>query len=123
LSKSRLLAVAFSVWLVACSSEQLGYVDKKNYEDSQRKIAALQKDLAAAQKEVADLKAHQYQFMLVGYRTWRFDTVTGGSCIQLTSESDWKRKETKRQSCDCTDLFTDAEHPPDKALTQMYCGF
>lgn len=57
--------------------------------------------------EVAELKAkpreHHYELRSEGFRTFRFDPATGDTCIQLTSPADWKRKETKSQSCGCSD--------------------
>jgi hypothetical protein len=68
------------------------------------------KDLTA---KVAVLEAkpkaeHHYEFRDQGYRTWRFDPATGTSCIQLTTNADWKKPETIRQSCQYRD-WVDAD--------------
>lgn len=74
------------------------------------KIRSLEADVKQLKADVADLKQtqtaspqHHYELRNEGYRTWRFDPATGDLCIQLTSDSDWKRKETKSQSCGCVD--------------------
>jgi hypothetical protein len=66
-------------------------------------------------KELADKVAeleqkpkdeHHYEFRDRETRTWRFDPATGESCIQLTTNPDWKKKETMRQSCAYTDFMS-----------------
>lgn len=81
--------------------------------DSQKqdeKIRSLEADVKQLKAEVVELKQkpkaepeHHYELRTQGFRTWRFDPTTGETCIQLTSADDWKRKQTKSQSCDCTD--------------------
>ena len=46
-----------------------------------------------------------------GFRTWRFDSASGNSCILLTTKDDWKNKDTKSESCDCKDLFEEGQQP------------
>jgi hypothetical protein len=118
-----------SLALCACSSETIGYVDKAKFDNSQKEIADLKKQLAemqdklaASQKSVADYQAHKYQMFQSGFRTWRLDTATGDSCIALTTEGDWKLKKTKEQSCSCTDLFID-NFTPNETVRKMYCGW
>src|SRR5437588_11181367 len=41
----------------------------------------------------------RYQMRNEGYRTWRFDTATGRSCILLAPEWDWKKPDVENQSC------------------------
>jgi len=71
------------------------------------KINALEADVKQLKIEVAQLKQkppeHHYELRSEGFRTFRFDPSTGETCIQLTSPADWKRKETKAQSCECSD--------------------
>ncbi len=72
------------------------------------RITALEADMKQLKADVAELKQkpkteHHYELRNEGLRTWRFDSATGDTCIQLTSDADWKRKETKSQSCACTD--------------------
>ena len=70
-------------------------------------------------KEIAEPKQkpsldHHYELRNAGLRTWRFDSATGDTCIQLTSEADWKRKETKEQSWQCADFTAHYNNlPPD----------
>jgi hypothetical protein len=76
------------------------------------KIRALEADVKQLKTDVAETKQrakaeHHYELRNVGFRMFRFDPVTGDTCIQLTSEADWKLKDTKRQSCNCAD---EADH-------------
>ena len=73
------------------------------------RISALEAKVKQLNAEVAELKQkpaapqHHYELRSEGVRTFRFDPGTGETCVQLTSPGDWKRKETKAQSCDCID--------------------
>jgi hypothetical protein len=74
------------------------------------KIRSLESDVKQLKTEVAELKQkpkaapeHHYELRKDGFRTFRFDPSTGDLCILLTTDADWKRKETKVQSCDCAD--------------------
>jgi hypothetical protein len=75
------------------------------------KIRSLEADVKQLKADVAELKQkppdHHYELRSEGSRTFRFDPATGDTCIQLTSPADWKRKETKAQSCECID---DTQH-------------
>lgn len=79
------------------------YVEKSKYDESQAELAQTKKQLEEAQKQVNDLSAHKFSTYQGGSRTWRFDSATGDTCILLASDADWKRKETKEQSCNCAD--------------------
>jgi hypothetical protein len=75
------------------------------------RVRSLEADVKQLKAEVAELKQkpkpepeHHYELRNEGLRTWRFDPTTGDTCIQLTSPDDWKRKETKAQSCNCSDI-------------------
>jgi hypothetical protein len=75
------------------------------------RIRSLEADVKHLKMEVAELKQnqkaappHHYELRNEGFRTWRFDPATGETCVQLTNPADWKRKETKAQSCDCIDV-------------------
>lgn len=75
-----------------------------------QRIAALEAEVKQLKTEIAELKQkqaatpeHHYELRNEGFRTFRFDPATGDTCIKLTSAADWKRKETKAQSCECTD--------------------
>jgi len=71
------------------------------------RINSLEADVKQLKIAVAELKQkpseHHYELRTEGSRTFRFDPATGRTCIQLTSDADWKRKETQFQSCDCHD--------------------
>lgn len=79
--------------------------------DSQKhgeRITALEADVKQLKAEIIEIETkpkveHHYELRNEGLRTWRFDSATGETCIQLTSEADWKHKETKGQSCTCSD--------------------
>jgi len=101
-------------------------------EKQDARISSLEAEVTALKAEVAELKQkppeHHYELRNEGARTFRFDSATGETCIQLTSTADWKRKETKQQSCECTDSIahymampqsTDAE----KTAAQNYSDF
>jgi hypothetical protein len=75
-----------------------------------QRISSLEADVKQLKDKVAELERkqtatteHHYELRNEGFRTFRFDPATGDTCIQLTSDADWKRKETKSQSCACTD--------------------
>jgi hypothetical protein len=86
------------------------YVEKSKYEESQaqlvlskKQLEETQKQLEEAKKKIDELSAHKFSTYPGGFRTWRFDSVTGDVCILLTTDSDWKNKKTKGQSCNCAD--------------------
>jgi|KBSMisStandDraft_5_1062788.scaffolds.fasta_scaffold424720_1 hypothetical protein len=73
------------------------------------RITSLEAEVKELKTEVAALKQkpaapdHHYELRNDGLRTFRFDPATGGTCIQLTSPTDWKKKETQAESCACSD--------------------
>jgi hypothetical protein len=75
------------------------------------RISTLEADVKQLKADIVELKQkpkieHHYELRNEGFRTFRFDSATGDTCIQLTSEADWKRKGTKEQSCQCSDNST-----------------
>jgi len=94
--------------LVLCLFALLNTSDCDSDKQNQR-IASLESQVKELSAEVAQLKQkraepeHHYELRNVGFRTFRFDSATGDTCIQLTTDEDWKRKGTKAQSCDCVD--------------------
>jgi len=107
-----IFVVAF---LSACTADPSRYVEKKKYDELQAK-------LDEAEKRLAEYDSHRYSLFSTGSRTFRVDSVTGSTCIKLTTNSDWKRKDVQGQSCDCVDYLanTKATHSPE--LTALFCG-
>lgn len=93
-------------FLTSCNN----YIEKSKYEESQAQLQKTRteleqtkKQLGEAQKQINELSTHKFSTYSSGFRTWRFDSVTGDTCVLLTAEWDWKKKETKSQSCNCQD--------------------
>lgn len=103
-----------------------------------QRISSLEAEVKQLKDKVAELERkqaaapeHRYELRSEGFRTFRFDPSTGETCIQLTSDADWKRKETKAQSCACTDasehyltmqLGTDPAQSYFNTIVQPACG-
>jgi hypothetical protein len=60
-----------------------------------------------------EASVNHYELRNGGLRTWRFDSATGEVCILLTSDSDWKTKGAKSQSCSCSDNLAHYMEMPD----------
>ncbi len=98
-----------------------------NSRKQDEKIRSLESEVTQLKVELAELKEkpkaapeHHYELRNEGFRTFRFDPTTGETCIQLTTPADWKRKETKSQSCACADGrrdWLDAPKSTDEART------
>ena len=73
-------------------------------EQTQQQQALEIQQLKTKNAELEKKPENHYELRNVGYRTWRFDPATGDRCIQLTTEADWKRAETIRQSCEYQDM-------------------
>jgi hypothetical protein len=106
------------VSLSAC--EQAGYIEKAKYDKLEQQNAELKKQLAQKDEEIRKAPHHHYSLHIEGFRTFRFDSDTGQTCIQLTTPADWKQKETKLQSCNCQDLFVDGTLP-DENIRELEC--
>ena len=109
-ARSRLLTLGVSFVLVGL----LGCVEKAKYEESQKQLAEAQKQLKETQKQLEETQRKlneestpKFSTVVSGSRTFRFNPQTGGTCILLTTEADWKNKRTKSQSCDCVDWNAD----------------
>ena len=120
--KSTTLLLLGLTLLPLCACEQLGYVEKQKYDKLTQENADLKKQLAQKEEEIKNTPHHHYSLHADGFRTFRFDSDTGQTCIQLTTPTDWKRPDVKSQSCDCTDLFLDGP-TPNETVRKMYCGF
>jgi hypothetical protein len=96
-------------WLVAIVivGVAINYFSKPSKTNAS-KVDPRDAQIQQLQQDIADLKRqtpkHRYELRAEGFRTWRFDPDTGNTCIQLTAEWDWKKKETKNQSCACEDV-------------------
>jgi septal ring factor EnvC (AmiA/AmiB activator) len=100
---SMALCLTLALFLTGCDA----YVEKEKYEALQKEMADLkqrlgesQESLRKAQEQVAQCQAHKYEIFHNGFRTWRLDTVTGATCILLTTTEDWKKPETNLASCE-----------------------
>lgn len=108
----------------ACTD--LGYVDKQDYDAVQAKLTETENKLKEADKQIAFFQAHRYSTFQSGWRAWRMDSVDGKTCILLTSDADWKKAETKKQSCGCEDYWRDTPNPlseENKPVRQFACGW
>ncbi len=98
------MALCFTLALLLTGCDD--YVEKPKYEALQKETADLkqqlsesQESLRKAQEQVAQCQAHKYEVYHEGIRTWRLDTITGTTCILLTTPEDWKKTGTKLASC------------------------
>ena len=108
--------------LLLCACEDVGYVEKAKYDKVAQENSDLKKQLAQKEEEIKNTPHHHYSLHREGFRTFRFDADTGDTCIQLTTPDDWKRKDTKSQSCSCTDVLADGADPTG-GLRKIYCGW
>jgi hypothetical protein len=100
------------------------YVERSKYD-------ALTKEAAQGKVELEQAKAaleacrkkpeHHYELRNEGFRTFRFDSATGDTCISLTSTADWKRPETIREGCQYQDYLRD--NPGPTAYWTAECDF
>lgn len=90
-----------------------------------QKISALESEVKQLKSEVEDIKqkqatpVHHYELRNQGLRTFRFDSATGETCIQLTTPADWKLKETKEESCGCVDATEHWDNMPQETDQQQ----
>jgi len=89
--------------------------------DEETDYKALQQKLVDSQETLRKAQEHKYQIFHHGLRTWRLDTVVGGSCIMLTTPEDWKESDTMRQSCACEDAQKDGANPSYETLRASRC--
>ena len=104
--KRAVMGLFLLLLLTGCDS----YVEKSKYDEAQRQLQKVtaevdeaRRQLGEVQKQNAELSVHKFSTYEAGSRTWRFDSVTGDTCVLLAPAWDWKKKETKAQSCICTD--------------------
>ena len=91
------LIVAF-VMNVSCDK----YVERDKYDAAMQQLAEARQQLEKTELKLTTCEQqpkHHYELRNEGLRTWRFDSSTGETCVQLTSDADWKKPDIKRQSC------------------------
>lgn len=106
-----------------CACEEAGFVDKAKYDKVSQENVALKKQLAQKEDEIKQLPHHHYSLHREGLRTFRFDADTGKTCIQLTTQQDWKNADTKSESCDCQDLLSETGVGQADETRKLYCGW
>jgi hypothetical protein len=85
-----------------------------------------EQEIQQLKSEIEELKQtkkteHHYELRPEGFRTFRFDSGTGETCIQLTSKEDWKKPDTIRQGCQFVDFLGD--NPSTRRMDQADCFF
>ncbi|HKW34445.1 MAG TPA: hypothetical protein VJN92_15650 [Candidatus Acidoferrum sp.] len=116
--RKQVLLLSLCVFLAGC--EDMGWVEKPKYDALQQQLKQAQEDLKKAQQQVTECQAHKYEVYSRGFRTFRLDTITGKTCILLTSPEDWKKAETNEQGCPCEDAMNEAQ-PNYQAMSAMGC--
>ena len=100
------------------------YVERSKYDALTKEAAQEKVELDQAKAALAACKQkpeHHYELRKEGLRTFRFDTSSGDTCIQLTSPADWKRPDTIREGCQYTDFMRDNQSPT--AYSDAECVF
>ena len=91
------------------------FFDKKP-SDADKKQQQQAQEIQELKTRIAELEnkkpEHHYELRTLGYRTWRFDPATGDSCIQFSTDADWKKVETIRQGCEYQDMISDPKLQP-----------
>jgi len=85
-----------------------------------QQIKALQQRLSQLENQP---KEHHYELRVDGLRTFRFDPTTGDTCIQLTTNTDWKKPETVRQGCQYQDFLANSANEPGRGYMKAECWF
>lgn len=98
----RMILAVFAVSLLVSGCE---VVDDSDYAMVQKvkggQYTLIKADELSELKRLAELGkgVGRYQIHREGWRTWRLDTATGGICLLLTSDSDWKDPKVSAQGC------------------------
>jgi hypothetical protein len=127
--KKRLTAVALIVsvmCLPACTPDPSRYVAQQQYDRLQAQLKDAQTKLDEAQKKLIQYEGHRYSLFNAGFRTFRTDSITGQTCIELASKADWKNKDVQSQSCVCVDYINDYTSPHNeewRGRLKALCGF
>ena len=104
------IGIVLAACLLLVSCEEAGFVEKSKYDALQNELNKAHEEVQKAQQQVTDCQAHKFQIYREGWRTWRLDSVTGKTCILLTSEQDWKNAKTTESGCPCEDAMNDAKN-------------
>ena len=86
--------------------------EKTQTDQAKYQLMLTERRLAETEAKLAAKPAHNYSRYTSGEREWRFDPESGDSCILLTTDSDWKKASTKKQSCACEDARHDYQAIP-----------
>lgn len=125
----KILPLLLALIICGCASQHKQDENQQQITELNKQLKELKESLRATQAKLSDNPSPKYQFSQArDGRTWRFDMASGGSCIQLTTDADWKRSGTKRQSCDCLDLLRELNRQPkledaDIAYRKLECGW
>lgn len=115
--QKQLLVIAMYLSLSLEGCEDAGFVQKDKYDalqtqmkKTQEELQQAREELKKAQQQLLESQAHKYQIYTQGWRTWRLDSVTGKTCILLTSPQDWEKPETTQEGCPCEDAMNDPQN-------------
>ncbi len=94
-SQSIFRLVLIVLFASACDRiDQIGKVASGRYEViSAEELAELKRN-ADIGKNVG-----RYSLYKDGFRTWKFDSATGRSCLLLATDEDWKKDKVALQGC------------------------
>ena len=85
------------------------YVERDKYDAAMEQLAEARQQLEKTESKLTTCEQqpkHHYELRNEGLRTWRFDSATGETCVQLTSDADWKKPEIMRESCAYQDYLS-----------------
>jgi hypothetical protein len=118
--------IATVMCLSACAPDPSRYVAQQQYDQLQAKLKDAQTKLDEAEKKLTEYEGHRYSLFNTGFRTFRTDSITGQTCIELASKADWKNKDVQSQSCVCVDYINDYTSPHNEEWRERLkalCGF
>lgn len=108
------VCIVLTLALVSCTEIRQEVCVEENKE-----IEALRSEIEKLKAEVETAKnVGRYQMRDQGRRTWRFDTVTGRTCLLLAPEEDWKKGEVSAESCAYDDAHQYLEDLKKKTATR-----
>jgi hypothetical protein len=102
----RLMFVLFLLFMtIGCDQ----FVEKPKYDLVVQQLSDTKTKLEVAEAKLKTCEQqpkHHYELRNEGFRTFRFDSNSGETCIKLTSQADWKSPDTVRQGCEYQDYLT-----------------